>query len=42
MAEAIRTVGAIDPAACRQAACARFALRHTTDAYLDLYARLAA
>lgn len=42
MAEAIRTVGAIDPAACRRAACARFSLERTTDAYLDLYARLTA
>lgn len=42
MAEAIRAIGGIDPAACREAACARFALRHTTDAYLNLYARLAA
>jgi glycosyltransferase involved in cell wall biosynthesis len=42
MAEAIRTVGAIDPAACRRAACARFSLARTTDAYLDLYARLTA
>ncbi|MHB2210888.1 glycosyltransferase [Methylobacterium sp. CM6257] len=42
MAEAIRAVGGIDPAACRRAACARFSLDRSTDAYLDLYTRLAA
>ncbi|MGH1570455.1 glycosyltransferase [Methylobacterium sp. P31] len=42
MAEAIRAIGEIDPAACRRAACARFSLDRTTDAYLDLYMRLAA
>lgn len=42
MAEAIRRVGDIDPAACRRAAVERFPLRRTTDAYLNLYARLAA
>jgi glycosyltransferase involved in cell wall biosynthesis len=42
MAEAIRGVGAIDPEVCRAAARARFPLRRMTDAYLDLYAGLAA
>jgi len=42
MAGAIGRIGAIDPAACRRAACERFPLRRTTDAYLGLYARLAA
>lgn len=42
MAEAIGRIGTIDPAACRRAACERFPLRRTTDAYLSLYARLAA
>ena len=42
MAEAIGRVGAIDPAACRRAAERRFPLARTTDAYLDLYRRLAA
>jgi hypothetical protein len=42
MAEAIRAVGGIAPAACRRAACARFSLDRSTDAYLDLYTRLAA
>lgn len=42
MAEAIGRIDAIDPAACRRAACDRFPLQRTTDAYLDLYARLAA
>ena len=42
MADAIGRVGAIDPAACRQAAVERFALERTTAAYLDLYRRLAA
>ena len=41
MAAAIGEIGAIDPAACRRAACERFPLHRTTDAYLDLYARLA-
>lgn len=41
MAAALRGIGAIDPAACRRAACARFSARRTTDAYLDLYGRLA-
>ncbi|GJD51224.1 D-inositol-3-phosphate glycosyltransferase [Methylobacterium crusticola] len=42
MAEAIGRIGAIDPAACRRAACARFPVRRTTEAYLRLYAELAA
>ncbi len=42
MAEAIGRAGEIDRAACRRAACARFSLRRTTDAYLDVYARMAA
>lgn len=42
MAAAIGRVEAIDPAACRAAAVERFPLRRTTDAYLDLYHRLAA
>lgn len=41
MAAALRSIGSIDPAACRRAACARFSGRRTTDAYLDLYGRLA-
>lgn len=42
MAAAIGRVDAIDPAACRAAAEARFPLTRTSAAYLDLYARLAA
>lgn len=42
MAEAIGRIGSIDPAACRRAACARFAVARTTAAYLDLYRKLAA
>ena len=42
MADSIRQVAHIDPAACRRAACERFPLKRTTDAYLDLYRRLAA
>ncbi|WP_375392254.1 glycosyltransferase family 4 protein [uncultured Sphingomonas sp.] len=42
MAAAIGRIDAIDPAACRRAACERFSLRRTTAAYLDLYHRLAA
>lgn len=42
MAAAIGRVDAIDPAACRRAAEARFDVRRTTQAYLGLYARLAA
>lgn len=42
MAAAIARLPAIDPAACRQAACDRFPLTRTAQAYLDLYARLAA
>ncbi len=42
MAEAIRAIDRVDPAACRRAARARFSLQRTTAAYLDLYARLAA
>lgn len=42
MADAIGRVDAIDPAACRLAACERFPVQRTTDAYLNLYARLAA
>lgn len=42
MAEAIGRIGAIDPARCRAAAEARFDVRRTTAAYLDLYAELAA
>lgn len=40
MADAIGRVPAIDPYACRRAACERFPLRRTTRAYLDLYSRL--
>lgn len=42
MADAIGRIDAIDPAACRRAACDRFALKRTTDTYLQLYERLAA
>ena len=42
MADAIRRVGAIDPAACRAAALRRFPLARMTAAYLDLYRKLAA
>ena len=42
MAEAIGRLGTIDPVACRREACERFPLRRTTDAYLNLYAKLAA
>jgi len=42
MADAIGRIGAIDPAACRAAACERFPLARTARAYLDLYHRLAA
>lgn len=42
MAEAIGRVGAIDPAACRAAAEARFSARRMTAEYLRLYERLAA
>jgi glycosyltransferase involved in cell wall biosynthesis len=42
MAEAIGRIGAIDPAACRAAAEARFDVQATVRAYLDLYGRLAA
>lgn len=42
MAAAIRRIGTIDRALCRTVACERFPLRCTTDAYLDLYHRLAA
>lgn len=42
MAAAIGRVGAIDPAVCRSTACERFPLQRTTDAYLDLYRKLAA
>ena len=42
MADAMRRLDEIDPAACRRAACDRFPLARTTAAYLDLYARLAA
>ena len=42
MAAAIGRIDAIDPAACRRAACERFSLQRTTAAYLDLYHRLAA
>lgn len=42
MADAIGRVSTIDPARCRREACERFALGRTTDAYLDLYHRLAA
>ena len=42
MADAIGRIGELDRAACRRAACERFPLRRTTDAYLDLYGRLAA
>lgn len=41
MADAIGRVDAIDPAACRAAAEARFPLSRTTDAYLALYEKLA-
>ena len=40
MAEAIAHVDAIDPAACREAAQARFPLRRMVDNYVALYARL--
>lgn len=40
MADAIATIGDIDPAACRRAALERFPVRRTTDAYLALYERL--
>ena len=42
MARAIGEVAAIDPAACRRAACERFPLARTIQAYLTLYDRLAA
>lgn len=42
MADAIGRIDRIDPAACRRAACARFALSDTLDHYFDLYRRLAA
>ena len=42
MAAAMREVDRIDRCTCRDRAVARFPLRRTTDAYLDLYARLAA
>ena len=42
MADAIRRIGDIDPVVCRRAACERFPLQRTTDAYLALYRRLAA
>jgi glycosyltransferase involved in cell wall biosynthesis len=42
MAEAIGRIDAIDPAACRAAAEARFDVQATVRAYLDLYAWLAA
>ena len=41
MAEATGRTDAIDPAACRRAAERRFPLSRTTDAYLDLYRKLA-
>ena len=41
MTEAIGRVGAIDPERCRAEARARFDARRMTDAYLDLYGRLA-
>jgi glycosyltransferase involved in cell wall biosynthesis len=42
MADAISRIDRIDPAACRHAACTRFALSDTLDRYFDLYRRLAA
>jgi glycosyltransferase involved in cell wall biosynthesis len=42
MADAIERIGAIDPAACRAAASARFSLRRMIDEYLALYERLVA
>lgn len=42
MAAAIERIETIDPAVCRRVACERFPLKRTTDAYLDLYHRLAA
>lgn len=42
MAEAIGRAAAIDPAACRAAAEARFSARRMADEYLRLYERLAA
>ena len=42
MADAIRRAHIIDPEACRAHARARFDVRRTTAAYLDLYRRLAA
>ena len=42
MADAIRRVDRIDRARCREAACRRFPVQRATDAYLDLYRRLAA
>ena len=42
MVAAIGRLDAIDPAACRAAACDRFPLTRTARAYLDLYHRLAA
>lgn len=42
MAAAMNDVDRIDRQACRDRAVARFPLRRTTDAYLELYGRLAA
>jgi len=42
MAEAIEAAGALDPAACRRAACERFPATRTIREYLELYERLAA
>ena len=42
MAAAIAHIDAIDPVACRRAACERFPLARTTARYLDLYQALAA
>ena len=42
MAAAIGRIGTIDPAVCRRVAVERFPLRRTTDAYIDLYRRIAA
>ena len=42
LAAAIRRVGDLDPRACRDAAVQRFSARRMTDAYLELYERIAA
>ncbi len=42
IAAAMTRINAIDPAVCRKTACERFPLKRTTDAYLQLYNRLAA